>query len=162
MSAYVPFWQLSIDLLCNFTLLTADWQPCQVKEYFHFYISKCDMLHRLTCRDKATRVSSEPARWSCDVCQRMPDFDSCQFIFIWMAYITYWVMPICARFNVTFDIGVHVGGSTGGQANATSKPNFIASTGFQFHYQWGSTARAPLKEVSSLPVGYKLLKLVQI
>ena len=80
-----------------------------MKEYFHFYVAKCDILHRLTCRNKATSVSSEPARWSCDVCQRMPDFDSCQFIFIWMAYITYWVMPICARFNVTFDIGVHVG-----------------------------------------------------
>ena len=28
---------------------------------------------------------------------------------VWMAYITYWVMPICTRFNVTFDIGIHVG-----------------------------------------------------
>ena len=27
---------------------------------------------------KTTGLSSEPARWSCDNCQRMSDFDSCQ------------------------------------------------------------------------------------
>ena len=32
---------------------------------------------------KETGFSCEPARWSCDICQWMPDFDSCQFILIW-------------------------------------------------------------------------------
>lgn len=31
------------------------------------------------------RFSCESARWSCDICQKMPDFDSCQFILIWIA-----------------------------------------------------------------------------
>ena len=35
---------------------------------------------------KTTGLSSEPARWSCDYCQQMSDFDSCQFIIIRMAY----------------------------------------------------------------------------
>ena len=34
---------------------------------------------------KTTGLSSEPARLSCDYCQRMSDFDSCQFILIRMA-----------------------------------------------------------------------------
>ena len=57
---------------------------------------------------KETGFSCEPARWSCDICQWMPDFDSCQFILIWMAsredlyplliaYITEGVVSICAR-----------------------------------------------------------------
>ena len=32
-------------------------------------------------------LPSEPTRWLCAICQRMPHFDSCQFIFIWMAYL---------------------------------------------------------------------------
>ena len=42
------------------------------------WISKCDILYQLICRGKTTGLSSEPARWSCDNCQRMSDFDSCQ------------------------------------------------------------------------------------
>ena len=33
---------------------------------------------RLYVGGKRTGLSSEPARWSCDNCQRMSDFDSCQ------------------------------------------------------------------------------------
>ena len=87
-SAHVPFWQLSINLnlACayNFKLLTAlpwesvvsliFWQVCYIKSAL--------------CRGKTTSFSSEPARLSCDICQRMSDFDSCQFILIWMADIT--------------------------------------------------------------------------
>ena len=57
---------------------------------------------------KETAFSCEPARWSCNICQWMPDFDSCQFILIWMAsredlypllmvYISEGVVSICAR-----------------------------------------------------------------
>ena len=39
----------------------------------------------------------------CDYCQRMSDFDSCQFILIRMAY----KVLISPRSNVTFDISLH-------------------------------------------------------
>ena len=39
---------------------------------------------------------------------RMPDFDSCQFIFIRMAYITDRIVSICARSYVTLEIVLHV------------------------------------------------------
>ena len=45
---------------------------------FLCWIGKCDILYQLICRGKTTGLSSEPARWSCDNCQRMSDFDSCQ------------------------------------------------------------------------------------
>ena len=67
-----------------------------------FFVCKCDILHQLTC------LSSEAARLSCDNCQRMSDFDSCQFICIRMSYITGTLASICARSNGTFDIGLHV------------------------------------------------------
>ena len=35
-----------------------------------------------------TGLSSDPLRWSCDIGQRMANFDSCQFVFIHMANIT--------------------------------------------------------------------------
>ena len=46
---------------------------------------------------KTTALSFELARWPFDTCQRMPDFDSCQVIFIRMAYITDRLVSICAR-----------------------------------------------------------------
>ena len=57
-------------------------------------ITERDILHRLTCRGKRTSLSFEPAGGSCDGCQRMPNFDSCQFIFVRMAYITDRVVSI--------------------------------------------------------------------
>ena len=43
------------------------------------WIGKCDiLLYQLICLGKTTGPSSEPARWSCDNCQRMSDFDSFQ------------------------------------------------------------------------------------
>ena len=45
---------------------------------FLYWIGKCDILYQLICRGKKTGLSSEPARWLCDNCQRMSDFDSCQ------------------------------------------------------------------------------------
>ena len=33
-------------------------------------------------------------------CQRMSDFDSCQFIFLRMAYLAERLMSICARSNI--------------------------------------------------------------
>ena len=36
------------------------------------------MLYQLICRAKTTGLSPESAGWSCDNCQRMSDFDSCQ------------------------------------------------------------------------------------
>ena len=61
------------------------------------------IYYQLICRGKTTRLSSEPARWSCDYCQRMSDFDICQFILIRMAY----KVLISPRSNVTFNISVH-------------------------------------------------------
>ena len=49
---------------------------------------KCVISYQLICRGKTTNFSSEPARWSCDNCQRMSDFDTCQSILIRMVYIT--------------------------------------------------------------------------
>ena len=54
-------------------------------------------------QEKTTCVSSEPARWSFDYCQRTSDFDSCQFILISMVY----KVSISATSNVTFDISLH-------------------------------------------------------
>ena len=65
-----------------------------------------DRLYQLICRDKTSGVSSEPAKRSRNNCQRMFDFDSFQFILIRMAYITDRLVSICARSNVTFDIGL--------------------------------------------------------
>ena len=42
------------------------------------WIGRCDILYQLVCRGKRTGLSSEPTRWSCDNCQRMSDFESCQ------------------------------------------------------------------------------------
>ena len=42
------------------------------------WIGKGDILYQLICRGKTTGLSSESARWSCDNCQQMSDFDSCQ------------------------------------------------------------------------------------
>ena len=39
---------------------------------------KCDIFYQLTYRGKTTGLLSEPARRSCDNCQRMSDFDSFQ------------------------------------------------------------------------------------
>ena len=61
------------------------------------------MLYQLIYMGKSTGLSSEPARWSCDYCQRMSDFDICQFILIRMAY----KVLISPRSNVTFDISLH-------------------------------------------------------
>ena len=36
------------------------------------------MLYQLICRGKTTGLSSDPARWSCDNCQPISDFDSYQ------------------------------------------------------------------------------------
>ena len=72
--------QLSLIWLAHITLNY--WQPT------HFYVGKCDTLFQIVCKGKTTSFSSEPARWSCDNCQWMSDFDSCQFILIRMAYIT--------------------------------------------------------------------------
>ena len=57
-------------------------------------------MYQLTCREKTTGLLSEPRR---DYCQRMSDFDSCQFILIQMAY----KVLISPRSNVTFDISLH-------------------------------------------------------
>ena len=66
-------------------------------------------ITELTCRGKTAGILSEAAKWLCDIGQRMSEFDSCQFIFIQRtAYITDRLVPICARSNVTFDIGLHV------------------------------------------------------
>ena len=71
-----------------------------------------------------TILSSEPARWSCDSCQRMSDFDSCQFTLIRMAYINDRLVSICSRYNVTFDISLRAGGGGG-----TLRHNQIFSDG---------------------------------
>ena len=34
--------------------------------------------YQLICRGKTTGLSSEPATWSCDNCQRISNFDNCQ------------------------------------------------------------------------------------
>ena len=39
---------------------------------------KCVILYQVTCRGTTTGLLCEPARWSCDNCQGMSDFDSCQ------------------------------------------------------------------------------------
>ena len=65
-----------------------------------------------------TGLSSEPARWSCDKCQRMSDLTVVNLmILIRMGNITDRLVSSCARSIVTFDIGLHevcvrVGGRT--------------------------------------------------
>ena len=44
-----------------------------------------DVRGETNIQGKTTGLSSEPARLSCDYCQRMSDFDSSQFILIRMA-----------------------------------------------------------------------------
>ena len=77
-SADVPACQLSIDLdlVCayNFKLLTTDWQPCRCEIVVSFYVGKRVIFHRPTCKGKKTGLSSEVANVSCDICQRMPDW----------------------------------------------------------------------------------------
>ena len=81
-------YQLSLIWLThNFKLLAADWQPCPVKVWFHFYVDKCDILYQLMCGGKIS-LWNEPARWPCDNFQQMSDFDSCQLNLIRMAYTT--------------------------------------------------------------------------
>ena len=38
--------------------------------YLFFYVSKGDILYQLTCKGKTTDLTPEPARESCDICQR--------------------------------------------------------------------------------------------
>ena len=109
-ASHVPFWQLSIDLILasthNFKLLAADWQPSPVKARFHFisiFMLVRVILCQLICRGETTDLSSEPARWTNDYCQRMSDFDICRFILIRMAY----KLLISPRSNVTFNISLH-------------------------------------------------------
>ena len=75
----------------------------EVSFHFHFYVGKCDIFYQLICRGKTTGLSSEPARWLCDYCQRLSDFDSCQFILIRMAF----KVLISPGSNVTLDISLH-------------------------------------------------------
>ena len=56
----------------------------EVSFHFHFYVGVTYYISLYV--GKTTDLSSEPARWSCDYCQRMSDFDSCQFMVIRMAY----------------------------------------------------------------------------
>ena len=69
-SAHVPFWQLSI----------VDCQPTDspARRSFVFMLNWWVWHIISACRSKTTGLSSEPVRWSCDNCQRMSDFDSCQ------------------------------------------------------------------------------------
>ena len=69
--------QLTLIWLANITL--NDCQPTDslARRSFVFML-KCDILYQLICRGKTTDLSSEPARWSCDNCQGMSDFESCQ------------------------------------------------------------------------------------
>ena len=87
-SAHVPFWQLSINLnlACayNFKLQTAlPWESVVSLVFW-----KVCYIKSALCRGKTTSFSSEPARLTCDIFQRISDLDSCQFILIPMAYIT--------------------------------------------------------------------------
>ena len=94
--------------------------------------------------EKTTYLSYEPARWSCDYCQRMSDFDSCQFILIRMAYKVL-ISPRCDSWHqLTWSV------CTGGR---TLRHNQIFSDGWftKFSYPWCSAnarfarARAPLQ-----------------
>ena len=52
-----------------------------------------------------TGLSFEPARWPCDICKWMPNFERlCLYIFIRMAD---GLVSICARSDVILDIGLH-------------------------------------------------------
>ena len=54
-----------------------------------------------------TGLSFEPARWPCDICQWMPDFERlCQHIFI--KWLTDGLVSICGRSYVILDISLHV------------------------------------------------------
>ena len=103
----------------------------------------------LICRGKTTSFSSEPARWSCDNCQRVSDFDSCQFILIRMAYVTDRPVSIfeqAVMWHLTSGYMQWVYG--GRRSYATSWQNFLGWIVYQI-FLWCSAActlraRAPL------------------
>ena len=107
-SSHVQFWKLSIDLnlACTYNNY---WQPTDSPaQRSLFWTGKCVILYQLICRSRTTCLSSEPARWSWDHCQRMSHFDSCQCNHAHrMAFITGTLVSSCARSSVTFDIGLH-------------------------------------------------------
>ena len=114
---------------CQLTLIwlvriTLNWQPWLVKAKFHFIFIFMLVWHIISVGadysapnislyvGKTTDLSSEPARWSCDYCRRMSDFDSCQFILIRMAYkvsprcdiwhqLTWSVCRVCVGYVIT-------------------------------------------------------------
>ena len=54
------------------------------------------------------RSGPEPAGRSCDNSERLPDFDSCQLIFIFVAYITAGELSFYVVVKMRFDIALHV------------------------------------------------------
>ena len=116
-----------------FGLRLSYWQPCPVKAWFNFCVGKCDTLHRLTYRGKTTGLSSKPARWSADTWfgQLLIHLHT-DGLYNWQASVN-----ICARSNVTLDIGLHVVGvRTVGVR--TLRHNQIFSDGLftKFAYPW--------------------------
>ena len=96
----------SIWLALDFKLLASDWPPCPVKAYFYFYVGKCDILHQLTYGGKMTSFSSQPEGWSADAWfWQLSIHRDTNGLYNWKASVN-----ICARSNVTFDIGLHVVG----------------------------------------------------
>ena len=106
-----------------------------------------DILHRLTCRGKTTSLSSEPAGRSCDGCQRMPNFDSCQFIFVQMAYITDRVVSIFVQ-DLLWHLTSAYGRSFG--RSQTSKLSFT-------RIHWAPHARAKASLIIKLQFNYFLI-----
>ena len=56
--------------------------PRNVHMVWNTSILKTILSNLSACFHFTSGISSEPARWLRDIWQRMPDFDSCQFIFI--------------------------------------------------------------------------------
>ena len=88
--------KLTLIWLANITLTTVSRLtalPGVVS--FLCWIGKCDILYQLICRAKTTGLSSEPARWSCDKCQRSSDFDSCQSNCTHTDGLHNWLVKLC-------------------------------------------------------------------
>ena len=68
---------------CPMLALTTDSRLTEVS----FYVGKWHITSAYM-QGQTTGLLSEPERQSCNICQRMSNFVSCQFIFIRMAYIT--------------------------------------------------------------------------
>ena len=58
--------------------------------------------------EKGPVLQPEPVWRSRDNSQRLPDFDSCQLIFIFVAYITAGALSFSVVVKMRFDIGLHV------------------------------------------------------